>query len=611
MIPQPFIQDLLNRIDIVDVIGKYVQLKKGGANFMGLCPFHQEKSPSFTVSPTKQFYHCFGCGAHGSAIGFMMEYSGQSYVEAIRELAQSVGMQVPQEDHRLPPAQQQAYQARGIALSEVLQRACDFYRKQLRASGRAIAYLKGRGLSGEVAAKFGLGYAPDDWQALESVFGSYQVNERDGTEADIQPLMESGLVIERGVGEEGAPVRRYDRFRDRIMFPIRNTKGVVIGFGGRVLDGGEPKYLNSPETPVFSKGNELYGLFEARQAIRDSGYVLVTEGYMDVVALAQLGFANSVATLGTACTPIHVQKLLRQTDNVVFSFDGDAAGLRAAKRALEACLPYLADNKVVRFLFLPAEHDPDSFIRAHGSEAFAAEVMGAMPLSNFLLKMVTEGRDLRQPEGRAQVLHEAKPMLQAMLSGGLRLQIVRSLAEVTGSSAAEVETLCELKKAVSGRFTPAARVKRHPPTALEQQILRMLVRYPQLAMEMDVAVRQQLTRPEQPQGELLAHLLAQCDKHGQQSGFAAFQECLRNSAYSEEYVPLCLGVLQDDIALEDVRPEFTGALAKLMIEGLKREQGALIERMQQGVANEADDARYRETAHEIAERLQKLLGIRP
>lgn len=347
MIPPSFLQDLLNRVDIVDVVGRYVQLKKGGANFMGLCPFHNEKSPSFTVSPTKQFYHCFGCGAHGTAIGFLMEHVGSSFPEAVNELAQSVGLTVPNEPSPgyggggsggYAPA---ASKAVTTALSEVMQTACDFYRKQLRSAPVAIQYLKKRGLTGEIAARFGLGYAPDGWQNLEAAFPNY----RDDS------LVESGLVIVSEKSDAQGQNRRYDRFRERIMFPIRNVKGQVIGFGGRVLDGGEPKYLNSPETPLFNKGSELYGLFEARLAIREQHYVLVVEGYMDVVALAQLGFQNAVATLGTACTPIHVQKLMRQTDTVIFSFDGDSAGRRAARRALDACLPHAADNRTIRFLF--------------------------------------------------------------------------------------------------------------------------------------------------------------------------------------------------------------------------------------------------------------------
>jgi len=277
VIPQSFIQDLLNRVDIVDVVGRYVQLKKGGANYMGLCPFHNEKSPSFTVSPTKQFYHCFGCGAHGTAIGFLIEYSGLGFVEAVKDLAQNVGMIVPDDD-RLPPAQRAEAQAKTLALSEVMTRANEFYRQRLRSAQNAIAYLKRRGVTGEIAAKFGLGYAPDGWDSLREVFSDYEDS----------ALVEAGLVIDKD-DDSGARHKRYDRFRDRIMFPIRNIKGQVIGFGGRVLDSGEPKYLNSPETPLFQKGNELYGLFEARLAIREAGYVLVTEGYMDVVALRNWG----------------------------------------------------------------------------------------------------------------------------------------------------------------------------------------------------------------------------------------------------------------------------------------------------------------------------------
>ena len=305
-IPQHFIQELLARADIVDIVGRYVQLKKTGANFSGLCPFHSEKSPSFTVSPSKQFYHCFGCGKNGNAIGFLMDHTGAGFVEVVHDLAQQYGMQVP-EDERSPAERERAAREseKRATLSDVLARAGEAYRKQLKDSPRAVDYLKRRGLSGQVARDFGLGYAPEGWRSLASVFPDY---------AD--PLLaESGLVI---VSEEEEG-KRYDRFRDRIMFPIRSVKGEVIGFGGRVLGDEKPKYLNSPETPVFHKGRELYGLFEARTALREHGYALVTEGYMDVVALAQLGFANAVATLGTACTPEHVQKLFRFTEQVVFS----------------------------------------------------------------------------------------------------------------------------------------------------------------------------------------------------------------------------------------------------------------------------------------------------
>ena len=429
-IPQPFLQELLARVDVVEVVGRHVQLKKGGANFMGLCPFHAEKSPSFTVSPTKQFYHCFGCGKHGDAIGFLMEHSGLSFIEAVKDLAQGVGLQVP-EDDRSPQEREQAAQARArqATLTDVLEKATQAYRKHLRDSPQAVAYLKGRGLSGEVARAFGLGYAPDGWRSLASVFPDYQ-----------DPLLvESGLVILQN--ETGAEEKRYDRFRDRIMFPIRNVKGECIGFGGRVLGEGSPKYLNSPETPVFSKGRELYGLYEARHALRDAGYVLVTEGYMDVVALAQLGFPQAVATLGTACTPEHVQKLFRFTDSVVFSFDGDAAGRRAARKALEGALPHATDVRRVKFLFLPPEHDPDSFIRAHGSDAFARLVADAMPLSRFLVESARESCDLATAEGRALMASQAKPLWSALPESVLKTQLLGELADLAQIGAPELQQL--------------------------------------------------------------------------------------------------------------------------------------------------------------------------
>ncbi|TAN80471.1 MAG: DNA primase, partial [Gallionella sp.] len=309
MIPKSFIQDLLNRLDIVDVVERYVPLKKAGANFVACCPFHNEKSPSFTVSQTKQFYHCFGCGAHGTAIGFVMEHAGLGYVEAIEELARGIGLKVPHERPAASEAHQKTGQKIAPDLYEVMQTATRYYREQLKLSQRAIDYLKQRGLSGEIAAKFGIGYSPDGWQNLAAAFPDYQD----------AALAETGLVISV---EEG---KRYDRFRDRIMFPIINVRGQVIGFGGRVLDKGEPKYLNSPETPLFEKGRELYGLFQAQKAIRAGRQVLVVEGYMDVVALAQHGVEYAVATLGTATTPYHVQKLLRLAEHIVFCFDGDKA----------------------------------------------------------------------------------------------------------------------------------------------------------------------------------------------------------------------------------------------------------------------------------------------
>ena len=392
MIPPSFLQDLLSRTDIVAVVGRHVELKRAGANMMGLCPFHGEKSPSFSVSVSKQFYHCFGCGASGDAIRFLTEHLGLSFVEAVRDLAQGAGMQVPEEQVSADERERRdTLRQRRQSLGDVMTRAADFYRAQLRASPRAIDYLKGRGLSGAAAARFTLGFAPPGWRTLAGVFPSY----------DDPLLEEAGLVRQRQNDDadehKDGPANnhdrgRYDWFRDRIMFPIRSVAGDVIGFGGRVFDDSKPKYINSPETPLFSKGRELYGLFEARQALRDKGYALVVEGYMDVVALAQSGFPNAVATLGTACTAEHVQKLFRFTDAVVFSFDGDAAGRRAANRALEAALPHASDLRSVRFLFLPPEHDPDSYVRQLGAAAFEAQVVQAVPLSRQLVIQASADR---------------------------------------------------------------------------------------------------------------------------------------------------------------------------------------------------------------------------
>ena len=452
-IPQSFIQDLLARVDVVDVVGQHVQLKKGGANFMGLCPFHGEKSPSFSVSPAKQFYHCFGCGANGNAISFLMEHVGMSFVEAVKDLAQRTGQQVPEDNVRPQDRERQnALREQQLSLTTLLEETAKGYQKHLRTSPRAIAYLKGRGLSGEIARAFGLGYAPEGWRALASMVPDY---------ADPR-LVDAGMVIVQEAPVLPEPqqptppsattagavqAKRYDRFRDRIMFPIRNVKGETIGFGGRVLDTGEPKYLNSPETPVFSKGRELYGLFEARTPIRTAGYALVTEGYMDVVALAQLGFANAVATLGTACTSEHVQKLFRFTEAVVFSFDGDAAGQRAAGKAMVACLPFAQDTRSIKFLFLPPEHDPDSYIRAHGTDAFAQCVQQAVPLSQFMQDVAAKRCDTASAEGRALLASNAKPLWSALPDGALKRQLLGEFAQRVGLAVAELADLWKLAPA--------------------------------------------------------------------------------------------------------------------------------------------------------------------
>ena len=553
-IPQHFIQELLARVDVVEVVGRYVQLKKGGANFMGLCPFHGEKSPSFSVSPAKQFFHCFGCGKNGNAIGFLMEHAGMTFVEAVKDLAQNVGMQVPEEDispqDRARAAEQRQKQA---TLTDVLEKAGEAYRKHLRNSPKAIAYFKGRGLSGEIAKQFGLGYAPEGWRSLASVFPDYQ----DAL------LAESGLVIVSQ--EDGEEEKRYDRFRDRVMFPIRNVKGECIGFGGRVLGEGTPKYLNSPETPVFSKGRELYGLFEARNALRDAGYVLVTEGYMDVVALAQLGFPNAVATLGTACTTDHVQKLFRFTDSVVFSFDGDSAGRRAARKALDGALPYATDVRSVKFLFLPAEHDPDSYIREFGKEAFAHCVTEAMPLSRFLIEVAREGCDLHTAEGRAHMASNAKPMWMALPDGALKRQLLSEIAELADLGNHELQDLWmpaapaasparagEFKK--SSKFKPREsyapktykRGTRMIPRGRADHAARVLLSHMDLWEELSTEDHNLLCELAPPHGPLFVWLDHQHHEHGNQA-WGALREGLR-------------GHESEDLALRVMATAFTPLL---------------------------------------------------
>jgi DNA primase len=577
-IPQSFIQELLARADVVEIVGRYVQLKKGGANFMGLCPFHSEKSPSFSVSPTKQFYHCFGCGKNGNAISFLMEHAGMNFVEAVKDLAQQYGMQVPEEEsspeERARAAQQREKQA---TLNDVLEKAGEAYRKHLKNSPRAVDYLKGRGLSGAVAKQFGLGYAPEGWRSLASVFANY----------DDPLLVESGLVI---INEEED--KRYDRFRDRVMFPIRNVKGECIGFGGRVLGDEKPKYLNSPETPVFSKGRELYGLFEARNALREHGYVLVTEGYMDVVALAQLGFPNAVATLGTACTPDHVQKLFRFTDSVLFSFDGDEAGRRAARKALDGALPYATDVRSVKFLFLPPEHDPDSYIREFGKDAFAKYVSEATPLSRFLLEVAREGCDLATAEGRAHMAANARPLWSLLPDGALRRQLLGEIAEQVQLDGRELENLWSGRSA--GRQGPASYApkassprntdyptrsdaasprRRAPgrvlPSSRADHAARLMLADAAAWESLSHESHAMLCDLPEPHGPLFAWLDAQVHEHGPVP-WGALREGLRGHAAE----PLALKLMSDShsVSPADSAAELADLLNRMLVERLKAQE---------------------------------------
>jgi DNA primase len=549
VIPDSFKQDLLNRVDIVDVVSRYVQMKKGGANYLGLCPFHSEKTPSFTVSPAKQFYHCFGCGAHGNAIGFLMAYSALGYVEAIKELAASVGMQVPEARPRSP--EEAARKEREPDLYAVMEKAMDFYRAELKKSPRPIDYLKGRGLTGEIAARFRIGYAPDGWQGLKAVFPHYED----------KALAECGLVIE---GEEG---KRYDRFRDRVMFPIFSARGAVIGFGGRVLEEGEPKYLNSPETPLFEKGRELYGLVQARDAIRAAGHVLVVEGYMDVVALAQYEVGNAVATLGTATTPVHVSKLLRLADELVFCFDGDAAGRKAAWRALEVSLPLAPDHKPIRFLFLPEGEDPDTFVRKRGKEAFQRKLREAETLSQFLLAQLRAECDLATAEGRARLVSIAKPHIQKITAPVLRLQLINEVAQLARIAEAEINGLLELPQRPQFSRPAPRRPSYHAPSSVEWTLLTALLSDLTLVEHIDAG----RLAPELPETQALLAVREKCAAAEEELTFPMLIEGLSGNSCLE----MVLKALKygEDLAFdpEAARSEFQHALTQLDLRKRKKE----------------------------------------
>ena len=485
-IPAPFIDDLLARIDIVDVIDDRVALKKKGKDFLGLCPFHGEKTPSFTVSPSKQFYYCFGCGASGSALGFLMEFDRLDFVAAVEELANRVGMQVPQSD--IVRGQKQS----AAPLYEQLEKAQSYLARQLRehpAASKAVEYLKSRGVSGEAAASFGIGFAPPGWDNLLKTLG------RD--ERTTRLLEQVGLLIAKDNGH-------YDRFRDRITFPIHDQRGRVVGFGGRVLGADEPKYLNSPETPVFQKGRELYGLHRARKAQRDLVRLLVVEGYMDVVALAQFNINNAVATLGTATTAEHLQRLFKSAPEIVFCFDGDSAGRRAAERAMDTSLPLLSDAHSVGFLFLPAGHDPDTLVRAEGA-AFFEDAGNITPLSEFLLDTLCAEVNMESLDGRARLVDLARPALEKVPRGAFKLLLSNRLAELARLPVAKLNALLAVETSQPAAPPSPPRRSRRQSPSLVRLAVTLLLHQPDLAMS--VAAPGELRDVDQPGIPLLVELL--------------------------------------------------------------------------------------------------------
>jgi DNA primase len=449
-IPDSFLDELVARSDIVEVIGARVPLKKGGREYKACCPFHSEKSPSFWVSPDKQFYHCFGCGAHGTVIGFLMQYEKMEFLDAVADLAQRAGLELPREAHAAPDPGT-------VDLHEINLRAARFFEQNLADNARARQYLQARGIDAKTAANFALGYAPESWDSLLKRFGTHDEERR--------RLAQVGLVVEREARGGERAGGYYDRFRDRLMFPIRDSRGRVIGFGGRIIDQGEPKYLNSPESPLFHKGRELYGLYEARQARADFRRLLIVEGYMDVVRLHQAGISFAVATLGTATTPEHLARIFRITSEVVFCFDGDRAGRQAAWRALENSLPLARDGREFKFLFLPEGHDPDTLVAAEGAEAFEHRLKAGVPLSEYLVEHLSAEVDLDHVDGRAKLKALAAPLFARMPEGIYREMLAERLAARVGMPAAALKRSF-LDAASANR--PDPRVGREEPGATQR-----------------------------------------------------------------------------------------------------------------------------------------------
>ncbi len=560
-------------------------LKRAGANYVACCPFHSEKTPSFTVSPSKQFYHCFGCGAHGTAIGFLMEYAGTGFVDAVKDLAQSVGMQVPEVKSERPRGKTEE----GDDLYAVLLKAAQYYRQQLKNAPRAIEYLKKRGLSGEIAKQFGIGYAPDGWQNLQAAFPDYNA----------KALLAAGLVVQ---GDED---KRYDRFRDRIVFPIVDQRGHIVGFGGRVLDQGEPKYLNSPETALFEKGRELYGLYQGRRAIRDAGRVIVVEGYMDVVALAQAGIGYAVATLGTATTPAHVQKLLRQAEEIVFCFDGDDAGRRAAWRALENSLEQLVDGKQLAFLFLPQGEDPDTYVRKLGQDAFEKLVSDAKPLSRFLLDELKSRVDLNVHEGRARLLQDARPLVRQVAAPLLSLLLRKQLAQMTGISQQELDVQFQVKLTAS-----AAAPRKSPPP--QRSIVRSLIELVMLHPEFARQIKRDALDPGHGvaainQAELKA-LQAMLAAAASGDTVINWPEYFRDSEHEELLRQVESGLLKRqevNLSMDEVKAEFNDGCVHLLEQVRRGQLTALNEKSKKQELSSEDKDRYRRLSQSAPAASQK------
>lgn len=567
-IPAHFIDQLLSRVDILDIIGSRITLRKAGSEYQACCPFHQEKTPSFTVSQSKQFYHCFGCGAHGTAIGFLMNYDRLDFPTAVQELAQRVGLEVPGEAR--------ATQEESIRpLFEILEQANEFFRRCLREhpqAGRARRYLQGRGLDADIAGAFSIGYAPPGWDNLLQALGQLPSAQ--------SLLLRAGMLIE-------TEDKKYDRFRDRIMFPIRDLRGRILGFGGRVLGDETPKYLNSPETQIFHKGHELYGLYEARRALAQINRLLVVEGYMDVVALAQHGIPNVVATLGTAATPEHMARLFRSVREVVFCFDGDEAGRRAAWKALNNVLPELRDGREVRFLFLPEHEDPDSLVRSEGKAAFEARYQSALPLSDYLFKHLSQDADLQQAEGLARLADQAKPLLSRLPQGVFRDLMFDRLAKQIRSQS-EPARLLPLEPPRRSPSSPLTNRSPKPRSAI-QLAIALLVQYPELAQRVSPQMQSwlDLDAPGMPLLRQLLELL----KTEPTLKTAAILERWRDDENERSLARVA--ALELKIPVDGLGDEFKGALLRIGEQQRHQEIDRLVRRQASGESSEEEKQRLR------------------
>ena len=572
-IPQSFIDDLVGRTDIVELIGARVPLKKSGREFKACCPFHDEKSPSFWVSPDKQFYHCFGCGAHGTSLGFLMNYDRLSFPEAIEELASRAGVEIPR-DTRPDDGRNRE----DADLAALMARVAAHWAQQLPGNRRAAEYIARRGLSPETLQKFGIGYAAQSWNDVLQRFGA-QARDR-------QALLAAGLVIERDAAAGPGGDKLYDRFRDRIMFPIRDARGRVIAFGGRIIDQGEPKYLNSPETSLFHKGRELYGLYEVRQSRQTLRRLMVVEGYMDVVRLHQAGIEYAVATLGTATTPEHLKRAFRLVNEIVFAFDGDRAGRAAAWRALNNALPEVREGRQLRFLFLPEGHDPDTLVGAEGKQAFEQRLEGALPLSEYLVQEITAQADLAHADGRARFAEIARPLVARIPEGVYRELLIERLAEAIRLPSnrlkelwAAANTAAPARRDESARETPRSAPRAGQSAGrggLMRQAVLTLVHHPRIATELAAADLETLAELDEPGADILRALIEDlrrtpCTSTGQ------LLERWRDRPEAERLNRLAaIETLIADAAA--ALREFRNALSRMQAEQWKRRLDLLLEK---------------------------------